>query len=705
MKIFYGAQYYRPPTPPEKFWEKDFMNMKNARFNILKFWPMWRWHNPEQGKYNWDDLDKLMKLSEKYGFKVILNIILDTAPAWFIQKYPDCRIINARGIPLQPVDDGSRQIGGYNVVCCHHPEYKKETEEFIRQLVLRYKESPALYVWDLWNEPWIPGGWFKDKPEDTVCYCQYTRKEFISWLKDKYQDIHNLNKCWARTYTDFDEIEIPNSCGLFSPVCDFRIFMMHTVRMEMRRRAQIVKSIDTEHKTMSHSGICCVISSPISMGNDDWLLSAELDFYGGSTSAPFREGWEKGKNMFNYEMVPIELDGLRSAAGGKDIWSSEFQVYCNKWTFGSNGPIEKKHLERWVSQLLGQGLSKGIVYWQYHTELLGYESPGGGIPEPDGSPNKDYYNVVDIGKMLEKYDEKILNAKPPKNDVALVYNPDAYIMSWTAKEYFNRNYDMIKSVRGFYRALYANSIGCDFVHSKFNPEKMFDYKVIILPLPFTIDETFDTRLIEYVEKGGTLISEAKLGAIRREDGMHSLHIPGYSLVDVFGCKEVFWDTFPGKIKININGKNEITGHIMKEVFEVTTGEVIGKFSKNEPCIIYNKFGRGQTIIFGSFIGQAIIEYNAEKDMKYLSELLFKFGIQKKLEFKASGIIHGDILNGDGYDILIFINNENKKNNVRFMDYKKYTEFEDMYTGNKLKNTMLRQFTVESYGCRMFLGYL
>lgn len=697
MKFYYGAQYYRPPTPPEKDWDNDFINMGRANFNIVKFWAVWRWHNPAYGIYRWDDLDKLMDLAKKNGMHVILNVIFDSAPAWFIKKHPDSRAVTASGQVLQPYASASRQTGGANSVCMQHPSYMEASAKFLENVIKRYRKHPALLVWDLWNEPWLPYKTFMNGPaEDSVCYCSHTKKKFILWLRKKYGKIENLNKCWARNYSDFSETELPYRSETFTDICDFRTFMMHTLTEELKLRAGIARKFDPGRRIMAHAGFSSIATDPVFIGNDDWELSEQVDIYGGSLGGLWREGWQKNKPASSYESIPIEADALRCSAEGKEIWASEFHAYSGGAFQALDPDVEKKHIQRWIAELIGCGLNKSLLFWQYRTELLGAESPAWGITGLDGNGGRKYEDAQDTGESFSKYGEKIALAEKPKNEVAIVYNPDSYFVSW-----LGGTIDTRKSIRGFYRALYSNSLGCDFIHYYKTREKIFDYKAVILPYSFLIDRGFSELLASYVNRGGILISEAQLGSFQRENGMHSAHVPGYGLEKLFGCEETGLEYSDEKISIKTSEGTVISGYRIIEALNPSKGSILGHFEKDRPVIISNKSGKGKTFYFGSFIGQGTIEYDSDENMKYLDSLLGKEGIGKTFSFETTGKVHGDILKGKGYDIFIFCNCENSENKVNVKEISKYDSIEDIYKRAALSSMNM---TLEPLGCRMIIAY-
>jgi hypothetical protein len=126
----YGSQYYRAPSPGPDDWERDLERMKELGFNSIKYWAQWRWNHPAEDEFYWDDLDRLMDLADKHGLRVMLNTIVDVAPAWIYTKYPDASMLTLSGRRIGPQTQPHRQIGGLGV-CLNHREVMDHMFRFL----------------------------------------------------------------------------------------------------------------------------------------------------------------------------------------------------------------------------------------------------------------------------------------------------------------------------------------------------------------------------------------------------------------------------------------------------------------------------------------------------------------------------------------------------------------------------------------------
>ncbi|XKT74395.1 MAG: beta-galactosidase [Patescibacteria group bacterium UBA2163] len=98
-------------------------------FRLVAHWQM---IEPEQGSFNFDELDYQMRLAEEYGAEVVLAVGR-RLPSW-----PECH---------EPswIKDESLE------------EQKDDVRAYITAVVERYKDSPALKEWQVENEPFIIG--------------------------------------------------------------------------------------------------------------------------------------------------------------------------------------------------------------------------------------------------------------------------------------------------------------------------------------------------------------------------------------------------------------------------------------------------------------------------------------------------------------------------------------------------------------------
>lgn len=151
LPFLWGAQYYRAPTPDDACWEGDLQKMREMNFNSVKYWVQWRGSHMDAGRYNFDDLDRLMEIAGKNGLKVTLNTIFDIAPVWLYERYPDAKQVRWDGSIVEPQAVQHRQLGGFPGPCYRHPGALKERQLFMRALLENFGKSPTLDMVAKWG--------------------------------------------------------------------------------------------------------------------------------------------------------------------------------------------------------------------------------------------------------------------------------------------------------------------------------------------------------------------------------------------------------------------------------------------------------------------------------------------------------------------------------------------------------------------------
>ena len=519
----FGSQYYRAPSPHKDEWENDLKNMASYGFNTVKFWVQWRWNNPSEGKFYFDDIDKLMDLADKYNLRVMLNTIFDVAPAWIYRKYDDASMITLSGRKIGPQTQPHRQIGGLGW-CFNNDNVTKHQYDFLKETIKRYKNHPALEIWNVGSEPELTSSMAEmrlyaddaEKMGDMLCYCDNCKTKFRVWLKNKYQKIDNLNEAWNRNYISFDEAELPLTRNTFNDVIDWRMFFVHIIGQNVKRRFEIAKEEDKgNHPLMCHHVF--VQGFPVtSTASDPWNVGQYGDLHG-----------------FTQMDDAMMIDILRSCAKDKPVISAEMLMLMG-YTLDIPNSINENDIKKQIFRGIAGNL-KGFVFWQYRPEILGREAPTWGLTYLDGSETKWLKTFSEVGKVLQKHSDFLLNAKPIKAEVAILYNPENQIFSWAST---GNEKTATNSLLGVHKALYEYNFNIDFIHPKEFEENILDnYKVLYIPFPYYLNEKICISIEKWVKSGGVIIGEAYFAGWNAEHGHHEKIVPGYGLHKVFKVRQ------------------------------------------------------------------------------------------------------------------------------------------------------------------------
>ncbi|HEV2232738.1 MAG TPA: beta-galactosidase [Terriglobia bacterium] len=285
VAVWYGGGKARAPilepldATSAARWGKDLDTIKAVGFNTVKCWVDWATAEPQQGQFNFKNLDLLMRLAHERGLRVIVQIYTDSAPDWVGRVYPDGRFVDRSGAVIQ-----SEAAPGY---CIDHPGVRAAMVKFIQALSRQANSSAALYGWDVWSEPHVIN-WaeFPYLYHPEFCYCPSTQARFREWLTRKYGTVEALNRAWYREFTSWGKVQPPRDSTIlsFTDYLDWRAFITDKLAGDLKTRVDAVRAFDSTHPITSHAAAPAMFTSPTDgYGEpDDFRMAAVADFFGTS---------------------------------------------------------------------------------------------------------------------------------------------------------------------------------------------------------------------------------------------------------------------------------------------------------------------------------------------------------------------------------------------------------------------------------------
>jgi len=594
----FGSQYYRAPSPRPEDWAQDLDHMAALGFTMVKYWLQWRWNHPNEDTFYFDDVDRLMDLAAERNLRVMLNTILDVGPAWVYRKYPDASMVTLSGRPVGPQTQPHRQIGGLGL-CLHHEEVQGHCFRWLDAAVRRYASHPALEIWNVGSEPELTQSmsemrlWADDASRlgEMLDYNPHAQRAFTGWLEQRYGgDLDRLNVAWNRNYRAFDEAEVPRTRNTFNDVVDWRIFFVDSLGAHVGRRFDVAREADGgRHPLMCHHVF--VQGFPVtSTANDPWNVGRFGDLHG-----------------ITQMDDPMMCDVARCCARGKPVISAEMLMLMG-YTLALPEPIDADAIKRNVFTGVAANL-KGFLFWQFRPETLGREAPTWGLSHPDGSTTPWLEAFGEVGRMLQRNADFVLDARPRDAEVAILYSPPNQVFAWAATGNEKTATDAILGTHG---ALYERNHVVDLVHPTEISAGVLDrYKVLVCPFPYWLSAEIAVALRAWVEGGGTLVGEAYFGGWDVEGGRHHTTLPGYSLHEVFGVRHK--NAVPpgpdGRVEIvagpglaYLPEGEQAYGMLARETFIVEGAEVLATFADGEAAVTRYQFGKGQGVLIGSYVG-------------------------------------------------------------------------------------------------------
>lgn len=621
VAVWYGGGKARAPMlerdarSKKELWRKDIQQIKALGFNAVRAWIDWASGQPTEDRHDFETLDVLLELVEEEQLKLVLQVYMDSAPAWIGEKHPDSLFVSSNGQAIRP-----ESSPGY---CRDHPGVRALDAQFYAALARRAVKSAAFVGWDLWSEPhvinWANPTWI---PNPEFCFCPHTIRRFRGWLQKKYGSLENLNRAWYRRFTSWDQVEPSRMSTILSytDYIDWKTFIADKLGEDLRDRYEAVKHAAPRTIVTSHAAGVGLFASPHHWEGqaDDWTMAGKVDFYGTSF-------YPKHSAFVNrdVEWRAALLDFTRSFGydGGRNgFWVGELQGGFGTIAVNVSPTVTPEDLRIWTWSALARG-AKGINYYAWYPMSSGYESGGFGLNHLDGTITERTRVAGSIARVVTANQELFLAARPPRAEVAIVYNPLVHFVGGRqrAAAYGGPQGEVVgierDSLLGVHRALFPHNVPLDYVHiDHLTADRLKQYKLLIMNYPPMLPERSAAVIREYVNGGGTLIAEARLGW-NNERGYAAERVPGLGLWEVVGAREIAVETAPnGRTTIQWTGSelpgmrpgDRLPARWYKETLEPLSesARVVAQFDDGGAAAVVSRYGAGKTLMLGSYVSAA-----------------------------------------------------------------------------------------------------
>jgi len=585
------GSYYYPEQWPESNWERDIKKMSELGFEFTHFGEFaWSTLEPEEGKYNFEWLDKSIALAEKYKLKVVLCTPTPTPPAWLTQKHPDVLMVNGSGRVIQ---HGARQQASWS-----SKVYWDYVDKMVTLLAKRYGNNKTVWGWQIDNEPSHYG--------DAYDYSENAQASFRRWLENKYKSIDTLNKVWgnafwSQSYNNFGQVRIPNPKELVQQanphaMLDFKRFTADEAASFVVRQKDILRKYVQPNQWITTN--LMPTYSPV-----DPLRMKALDVH--SYTKYLVAGYDAGHGEQGFRMgfsnsIGISNDLFRSING----LSGVMELQPGQVNWGIFNPQTMPGIVRlWMYHVMAGG-NKFVCNYRFRQPLSGGEQYHYGIMKTDGisvsRSGDEYVKVIKELKGLQK--EINPDAKLPavmaQRKTAILYSPDSrweteyqpQTNQWKYTDHMERYYDGLKSL----------GAPVDVI----DESKDFSaYPFLVVPAYQLLDNNLVARWKKYVEGGGHLVLTCRTGQKDREAHLWEASFQK-PILDLIGAKEIYFDMLPSGLmaKVGMGGK-EFSWNNWADIVEPSNASVWAsyndQFYKGKASIIHRKAGKGSVTYIGA----------------------------------------------------------------------------------------------------------
>lgn len=526
-----GAYYYPEHWSADQ-WERDINKIAALGFEFTHFAEFaWAKMEPENGKFNFEWLDKCVEIAHNAGLKVIMCTPSPTPPVWLTQKHPEILVKQENGFSVKH---------GMRLNCnISHPVYQRYIKRIVEQMTKRYGSHPAVVGWQIDNEPHFEG---------LYDYSDFAQNGFRQWLRTKYKTIEQLNHAWGASfwsfsYNNFNQILIPNKnekAANQHAVVDFKRYNADALAAGLRFQAKLLRANVSKKQwiTTNYAYYKFLPSVDLFRNRGDldfashtmYLLSTFLNTDKGELAYRLGSGMELA---FSAEMA-------KSIEGQTGVM--ELQPGQINWGQWNSKPLPGA-VRMWIWHTFGLG-DKFVCTYRFRQPLFGSEQFHKGIMEPDGttvSPGgAEYVQAINEIKQLTV----INNAQVPESlrsrRTAFLWKQDNLLALEEAK--VNDKWDTWQHYYVYYQKFKA--MGCPVVFVAENENFDVDkYPFMVAPAYEMLDYTLIEKLKEYVSNGGKLILTTRTG-MKDNNGHLWEALLQKPIWDLIGAKIDYFDQLP-----------------------------------------------------------------------------------------------------------------------------------------------------------------
>lgn len=564
----YGVVYLIDPAVSLREKQRDLGNIRKLGFNTVVLWPaVSRWDGTPSGETAFDSIDEGMDICAELGLKAILEL-------------------QGQNRGNQEAPERFRLSEG--VADINHPEYRRMTVRYLKEVAAHFKGHPALLAYDVYNE-------VSHSSRDP-----WTLREFVAFLKRQYdEDIQALNRAWGTYFTDFDAIadeppELHDEYVLWLSVLPKRDWLRFRPRNFADRLDEwcaAIREVDPDTVTLADVLGCDTMQNRAHeecFGVTDWSIAEHVDVLGLSCWGQFLgPGWKR-RDAFRW---PQYWRTALSAARGKQVIISELMTQ-NQAMFPDDDSSLTDQIRLWSYQAVFNGI-KGLVYWKYRPFRRGIQVAGRGLTDLAGEPNDHGRQAAEVAAFVSRHVEKLGNARPDDSGCAILHDHNAQDIYQSIQPRWGDFYTDAHG--GMFRGFWSHGVSPgyllpqDIVHGV--PERV---RVLAVPCNVSVSQGTADALAAFVRRGGVLLTEGRF-ALLNEDAILWPHVPGGGLCNVFGVEEgAFTACFTDTVSVE-DATLELSDDYFQELKLTDDVAVALKTAGGRPLVVSRSVGQGTYI--------------------------------------------------------------------------------------------------------------
>ena len=536
-----GAEIFIEPGQSDENVENWFKILRKNNMEVTRIRMFENYMKDANGDWDFSLFDRAFSYAEKYHIKVYANLF--------------------------PATDFT-DVGGFKFP--YNEEHLNRIADYIKNVVLHFKQYSSLYGWVPINEP--GGGNINDPLARTI---------YKKW-RDNYEDTQQIYKLTAYNQLSFDNEK----------------FLLHYNTWYLKWLSDEIRKYDKE--------------KPIHVNNHQiFTLVAQYDFpswrtflssLGGSAHASWHFGFFP-RNRYAIAMS-ANSEILRSGAGNIPWLMTELQGGNNIYSGANPMCPTKEEISQWFWITIGSG-SKGAIYWCLNPRASGAESGEWAMVNFENQPTDRLLEAGRIGSVIYKYKRLFAEAKPLNSKIHIIYIRESM---WVENRLARRASDfeirqagaVMKSALSFFEAFSRMGLQPSFEELgefDFN-QSSYQGHTMVLSHQIAIPVKYYDKLRYFVRNGGRLIIDGLTGYY--DENAICRMMNDFPLKDLFGGSVSEFKFTDNLFNLQV-GREKLTSHALKGYIIPETGKPNG-LEKDKITSLVNHYGQGQVVWIPSLVG-------------------------------------------------------------------------------------------------------
>jgi beta-galactosidase len=580
--ILMGTDWY-PEQWPESRWATDLRLMEAAHIQVARIAEFaWSRMEPSEGHYDFEWLDRSIRLAEKHHVAIVLGTPTATPPAWLTQKYPETLRVEENG---KMVMHGTRAQGSVTSV-----KYRELCQKITAEMAKRYGHDANVVGWQIDNEYGYA----------LMSYNEEARHQFQAWLKAKYKSIDSLNErwttsYWSQTYDNWAEIPIPSVGHNPGLMLDWKRFVTFAWTSYQQNEIDAIRAVSVPRQFITGNLMGYGFN-----GFDHYAIAKPLTFV----------SWDDyvGKGHLDADTNGISHD-LERGLKQENFWVIETQPGSVNWS-DLNNSLDKGEVRAMAWHDIGHGADE-VGYWQWRSALNGQEELHGTLIGPDGEPVPLLDEVAQTAREFGQAQTAFRGTRVVSQVALLNDYESRWAIDW---QKHNAKYNQFEILKSYYHSLRKLSQSIDII-SPYAP--LESYKLVVAPNLNVIPKDLADRLASYVRNGGHLVLGPRSGQKDEFNALLPIRQPGYLAAALGGQVEQYYALEKNTPVNGTLGDGEAS--VWAEWLKSTgaDAEVLLRYGVSngwldgQPCVITRRYGKGQITYVGAVLDDKLMTATAE----------------------------------------------------------------------------------------------